>query len=43
VPCDATIALPILITSLSQTAAKYMKGRKKPNFIFGRELTVEAP
>jgi deoxyhypusine synthase len=43
VPCDATIALPILITSLSQTAAKYMKGRKKPNFIFGRELMVEAP
>jgi deoxyhypusine synthase len=42
VPCDATIALPILITSLSQTAAKYMKGRKKPNFIFGRELLVEA-
>jgi deoxyhypusine synthase len=43
VPCDATIALPILITSLSQTAAKYMKGRKKPNFAFGRELLVEAP
>jgi deoxyhypusine synthase len=43
VPCDATIALPILITSLSQTAAKYMKGRKKPNFTFGRELIVEAP
>jgi deoxyhypusine synthase len=42
VPCDATIALPILITSLSQTAAKYLKGRKKPNFGFGRELTVEA-
>jgi deoxyhypusine synthase len=42
VPCDATIALPILITSLSQTAAKYMKGRKKPNFTFGRELIVEA-
>lgn len=41
VPCDATIALPILITSLSQTAAKYMKGRKKPNFQFGRELTIE--
>jgi deoxyhypusine synthase len=43
VPCDATIALPILITSLSQTAAKYMKGRKRPNFLFGRELIVEAP
>src|SRR5258708_1534890 len=43
VPCDATIALPILITSLSQTAAKYMKGRKRPNFTFGRELIVEVP
>src|SRR5215211_43956 len=38
VNCDATIALPILVTSLSQTAAKYMKGRKRPNFTFGREL-----
>ncbi len=44
VNCDATIALPILITSLSQTAAKYMKGRKRPNFTFtGRELTIEVP
>jgi deoxyhypusine synthase len=43
VNCDATIALPILVTSLSQTAAKYMKGRKRPNFIFARELTIEVP
>jgi len=44
VNCDATIALPILITSLSQTAAKYMKGRKRPNFIFAaRELSIEVP
>jgi len=43
VPCDATIALPILVTALSQTAAKYMKGRKRPNFIFGRELIIEVP
>ncbi|HET6890739.1 MAG TPA: deoxyhypusine synthase family protein [Pyrinomonadaceae bacterium] len=42
VNCDATIALPILITALSQTAAKYMKGRKRPNFTFGRELIVES-
>src|ERR671916_2368936 len=42
VNCDASIALPILVTSLSQTAAKYMKGRKRPNFIFaGRDFTVE--
>ena len=44
VNCDATIALPILITALSQTAAKYMKGRKRPNFIFaGNLLTIEVP
>jgi deoxyhypusine synthase len=43
VNCDATIALPVLITALSQTAAKYMKGRKRPNFTFGRELIVEVP
>jgi len=42
VNCDATIALPILVTALSQTAAKYMKGRKRPNFTFmGKDLTVE--
>ena len=43
VNCDATIALPIIVTALSQTAAKYMKGRKRPNFTFGRELFVEVP
>ncbi len=44
VNCDATIALPILVTSLSQTAAKYMKGRKRPTFTFmGKDLTVEVP
>jgi deoxyhypusine synthase len=44
VNCDATIALPILVTALSQTAAKYMKGRKRPNFIFmGKDFTVEVP
>ena len=41
VHCDATIALPFLITALSQTAAKYMKGRKRPNFTFARELAIE--
>jgi deoxyhypusine synthase len=44
VNCDSTIALPILVTALSQTAAKYMKGRKRPNFTFpGRDLTIEVP
>ena len=44
VNCDATIALPILITALSQTAAKYMKGRKRPNFTFaGKDLMIDVP
>lgn len=44
VNCDATIALPILVTALSQTGAKYMKGRKRPNFVFaGRDLSIEVP
>ena len=44
VSCDPTIALPILVTALSQTAAKYMKGRKRPTFTFmGKDLTVEVP
>ncbi|MGH9897651.1 MAG: deoxyhypusine synthase family protein [Pyrinomonadaceae bacterium] len=44
VNCDPTIALPIVITALSQTAAKYMKGRKRPTFIFAaRDLGVEVP
>lgn len=42
VQCDATIALPIVITALSQTAAKYMKGRKRPNFgLAGKDLQIE--
>lgn len=44
VNCDATIALPILITALSQTGAKYMKGRKRPTFNFAaRDLSIEVP
>lgn len=44
VPCDPSIALPIVITALSQTAAKYMKGRKRPTFSFGsKELGVDVP
>jgi deoxyhypusine synthase len=44
VNCDATIALPIVITALSQTAAKYMKGRRRPNFTFaGKDLMIDVP
>lgn len=44
VACDPSIALPMLVTTLSQTAAKYMKGRKRPTFSFaGKELGVDIP
>ena len=43
-PCDPSIALPMVITALSQTAAKFMKGRKRPNFSFaGKEMTIDVP
>ncbi len=44
VPTDPSIALPMIITALSQTAAKFMKGRKRPSFSFaGKELTIDVP
>lgn len=44
VPCDPSIALPMVITALSQTAAKYLKGRKRPTFSFaGREMNIDVP
>ena len=44
VPSDPSIALPLLVTALSQTAAKYMKGRKRPTFQFsGKDLGVDIP
>jgi hypothetical protein len=44
VACDPSIALPMIITALSQTAAKFMKGRKRPNFSFsGKDMTIDVP
>jgi deoxyhypusine synthase len=44
VDCDPSIALPMIITALSQTAAKFMKGRKRPNFSFsGKDMTIDVP
>jgi deoxyhypusine synthase len=44
VPSDPSIALPMIITALSQTAAKFMKGRKRPTFSFsGRDLSIDVP
>jgi deoxyhypusine synthase len=38
--CDPTIAMPILVTALSQTGTKALKQRRRPQFNFGRELSV---
>lgn len=38
--CDPTIAIPILVTALSQTGTKAIKQRRRPQFTFGRELSV---
>jgi len=43
VRCDATIAMPIIVTSLSQTAAKALRTRKRIQFTFGRDLGVTMP
>ncbi len=44
VPSDPSIGLPMLVTALSQTAAKFMKTRKRPSFSFsGKELGIEIP
>ncbi len=43
VRCDATIAMPLLVTSLSQTASKAMRTRKRIQFSFGRDLTISMP
>lgn len=44
VPSDPSIALPMLVTALSQTAAKFIKARKTPQFtLIGKELGVEIP
>ncbi|REJ78782.1 MAG: hypothetical protein DWQ47_04890 [Acidobacteria bacterium] len=44
VPSDPSIALPMLVTALSQTAAKFIKARKHPQFtLIGKELGIEIP
>ncbi len=40
VHCDSTIALPILVTALSQKALKLARRRKKPKFTMGRSLGI---
>ena len=38
--CDPTIAIPILVTALSQTGTRAIKQRRRPQFNFGRELGI---
>lgn len=40
VKCDPTIALPMLVTALSQTGTKAIKSRRRPQFTFGRDLAI---
>lgn len=37
---DATIALPIMVSALSEMAADVIKNRKRPSFALGREFTI---
>ncbi len=39
--CDATIALPILVTALAQSEAEAIAQRQKPSFGLGEELTFQ--
>ena len=44
VHCDATIAMPLLVTSLSQTAAKALRTRKRIQFSFNnKDLGINLP
>ena len=43
VRCDATIAMPLLVTALSQTASKAMRTRKRIQFSFGKDLAISMP
>jgi deoxyhypusine synthase len=44
VPSDPSIALPMLVTALSQTAAKFIKARKHPQFtLANKDLGIEIP
>lgn len=40
VNCDATIALPIMVSAVGDRAAEVLPRRKKPSFLMGRGLTV---
>ncbi len=40
--CDPTIALPMLVTALTQSAARQVKVRRKPTFTLGRDLAISA-
>ena len=37
---DSTIAMPLLVTALSQTGTKALKQRRRPSFTFGKDLGI---
>jgi deoxyhypusine synthase len=43
VRCDATIAMPMLVTALSQTASKALRTRKRVQFTLARDLNIQVP
>lgn len=38
--CDATIALPIMVSALAETCQEVLKARRKPTFLLGQELGI---
>jgi len=38
--CDATIALPIVVSALSEASADAVKNRKRPTFLLEKDLTI---
>ncbi|MDP2951951.1 MAG: deoxyhypusine synthase family protein [Chloroflexota bacterium] len=43
VHCDATIALPLMVSALAETQGATMGRRKKPSFVLDRELKITPP
>ena len=40
VNCDTTIALPLMVSALSETSAEAISNRKSPTFLLGKDITI---
>lgn len=38
--CDATIALPLMVSAISEASAETIKNRKRPAFLLGKDLSI---